>query len=170
MKAWFRLLKARILLLFSAALVPLGLVPVLYFLALVAWQLGARLDTGKWVALPATLILSDYALRAEKAAAVVPFVPHFDTAWSTNEVVLLLLGKPHVGLAPALLGCLIIALGVLGVLRQKERIRVLKQWKQDRVRRVQDYRSDTSRAAPDGRVEPFIGSGQVARHTDRRVA
>lgn len=171
MMVWFRLLRARTLLLFYAMLVPVALLPVLYFLALVAWQMSTRLKTGAWLQLPATLVFSDYALKADKVAEVLPYIPHFASPWSADEVVVTILDKLHVGLIPALLGSIIILLGVLGVWQQRERIRLVRQWRQDRLRRTRDYRHDTGRKLEtDDRREPFIGSSEVIRRTDRRVA
>lgn len=172
MKAWFRLLSARTLLLLSGALVPLGVVPVLYLLALVGWQISARIQGGVWVRLPATLVFTDPSLlQAGKAAPVLPFIPYVDWSGSTTDAAVWILSQLHVGLVPALLGCAIAAFGVVGVLRQKTAIRVQKQRKADRVRRMQDYRRESSPAdAVEGRREPFIGTGGFARNTDRRVA
>jgi len=170
MMVWFRLLRARTLLLFYAMLVPIGVLPVLYFLALAAWQISTRLKAGTWLPLPSTLLFSDYALKAEKAAEVLPYIPHFASPWSTDEVVVLIMDKLHVGLIPALLGGIIILLGVLGVAQQRERIRLVRQWKQDRLRRTRDYRHEARRLETDDRREPFIGSSDIVRRTDRRVA
>jgi hypothetical protein len=77
----------------------------------------------------------------------------------------------HVGLVFALPGLVVIALGVLGALRQKAVIRSLKQRKEDGLRRLRDYRREGGGAdAQDGRREPFIGSGGTGRDADRRAA
>jgi hypothetical protein len=162
MQAWFRLLKARTLLLSSAAVVVVGLAPVLYLFGLIAWQFSTRLEAGSWVALPATLVFTDHAFA---------FIPRFDWGWSTNEVVAQILGKLHLGLIPALIGCGVIAAGISGLLRQRVLIRIHKERKKDRVRRIDDYRREASRTdAGDDRREPFIGADHFARNTDRRVA
>jgi hypothetical protein len=173
MKAWFRLLKARTLLLCSAGVVSLGLAPVMYLLGLVAWQLDTRLETGAWIGLPAALVFSDRALlQGGHVAPVLAFIPHFDWAWSTNEVGAQILSKLHVGLIPALIGCGVMAVGISGVLRQRVLIRIHKDRKKDPVRRIDDYRREASRveAGDGGRREPFIGAGNFAGNTDRRVA
>lgn len=173
MRAWLRLLKARTLLLCSAGVVVLGLAPVLYFLGLVAWQVDTRLETGAWTALPAALVSADRALpQAGNVAPVLPFIPHFDWAWSSNEVVAQILSKLHIGLIPGLIGCGVMAVGISGVLRQRTLIRIHKERKKDRVRSLDNYRRETRRAdaGDDGRREPFIGAGDFAGNTDRRVA
>lgn len=172
MKAWFRLLKSRMLLLFSAGVVIVGLAPVLYLLGLMAWQFDMRFETGSWIALPAALAFTDHALlQGGKVAPVLAYIPHIDWAWSTNEVVEQILKKLHVGLVPALIGCGVMAVGVSGVLRQWVLIRILKERKKDRVRRIDDYRREASPGgALDGRREPFIGASVAAANADRRVA
>jgi signal transduction histidine kinase len=177
MKAWFRLLKARALLLFSAGVALIGLLPVLYLLGLLAWQFNARFESGSWVALPATLMFTDHALlQGAKAAPVLPYIPQLvllqlDWSWTTNEVAAAILSKLHVGLVPALIGCAVMAVGISGVLRQRMLLRIHKERKNDRVRRIDDYRREASRTgAGDDRREPFIGAESIARHTDRRVA
>lgn len=173
MKAWFRLLKARTLLLSSAGVVIVGLAPVLYLVGLIAWQFDTRLETSSWIALPAALVFTDRALlQGGNVAPVLAFIPHFDWAWSTNEVVAQILSKLHVGLIPALIGCGVMAVGISGVLRQRVLIRIHKERKKDRVRRIVDHRREASRAdaGDDGRREPFIGADDFARNTDRRVA
>ena len=176
MKAWFRLLKARTLLLLSAGVAIVGLVPVLYLLGLVAWQFSVRLEGGPWVALPTALMFTDHALlQAGKVAPVLAYIPQlpFDWAWTTHEAAVWILGKLHVGIVPALIGCAIMAVGISGVLRERVLIRIHKERKKDRVRRIEDYRREAGRtdAADDGRREPFIGAADdIARYTDRRVA
>lgn len=168
MNAWFPLLKARTALLFSAVLVPAGSVPVLYFVALCVWQIGTRVQGGPWVPLPATLLFTDHSLlQAGKAAPVLAFIPEFRWPWFMNpdgwlpahQALAWILDRLHVGLVFALAGLAVMALGALGALRQRAVIRVQKQWSEDRVRRMQDYRREDSQAeALEGRREPFIGS------------
>ena len=68
----------------------------------------------------------------------------------------------------AAVGLALAGAGIWLALRQRSAIRVLKQRNEDRLRRVQDYRRDSSSADHvDGRREPFIGS---SRNADRRVA
>ena len=69
---------------------------------------------------------------------------------------------PLVALGVLVLG---VAIGVFWILRQRTVIRAEKQRKEDRVRRLQDYRRDPVAAdGIDGRREPYIGT------RDRRVA
>ena len=68
-------------------------------------------------------------------------------------------------LLPALGGLAAIAIGAFCIVRQKTVIRAEKQRKEDRVRRLQDYRRDpVATDGIDGRREPYIGT------RDRRVA
>lgn len=158
MNAGSALRKARMGYLFAVVLVLAGLVPVLCFLALFGWQLSASIQASKWIALPLTLVFTDHALA---------FIPEF--TWAAPPAVTAVLDRVHVGLIPAVLGLVLIALGVLRALRQKALIRTYRQRNEDRVRRISDYRRDDSRIdLVDGRREPFIGSGD--RSTDRRVA
>jgi len=180
MNAWFLLLKARTTLLYGVALVVAGLVPVLYFMALLVWQISALFHAGSWVALPATLLFTDHSvLQAGKAAPVLAFIPQFPWAWLMSPDSLLpvhmavtwMLDRVHVGVVFALVGLAVMAVGALSALRQMAMIRDRKQRDQDRLRRVRDYRREDSRAdALDGRREPFIGSGGIAKNADRRVA
>ena len=54
MKAAFSLLKARIALIASAALIVVGAVPVLGVAGLVGWQVVLRFQSGKWLPLAAS--------------------------------------------------------------------------------------------------------------------
>ncbi|HJT62006.1 MAG TPA: hypothetical protein VJ797_10035, partial [Burkholderiales bacterium] len=119
MKAWLRLLKARILLLCSIAVVIVGIAPVLYFLGLVAWQVDIWRDTRAWITLPAALAFADRALlRGGELAPVLAFIPHLpqithiDWTWSTHEVVAQILRHLHIGVIPGLLGGAIMATGI----------------------------------------------------------
>ena len=64
MNAWFpprRARATRAALIFSAALVVAGLVPLLYFIGLVGWQIATLVQTRSWVPLPASLLLSEHS-------------------------------------------------------------------------------------------------------------
>jgi hypothetical protein len=62
-------------------------------------------------------------------------------------------------LAAALGGLALAVTGVLGVKRQRAAQRTAKQQREDRLRRVQDYRrDDVATDTLDGRREPFIAS------------
>lgn len=54
MKSRFSLLKARIALIVSAALIVVGAVPALALAALVGWQIATRYQGGKWLPLAAS--------------------------------------------------------------------------------------------------------------------
>jgi hypothetical protein len=135
-----------------------GLVPVLYFGALVAWQVSALFQAGAWVPLPVTFLFTEHSLLAAgKAAPVLPFIP--ELPWAAGKAVAAILDRVHVGLIPALAGLAIMALAVLRLRRQMAVIRVQKQWNEDRLRRAQDYREDRPLDRLDGRREPFMRLG-----------
>ena len=143
----------------SALLILAGAVPVLYFLALVGWQFSMALQT-KWVSLPLTLAFTDHAqLASSKVAPVLAFIPQFP--WTANPTVAPLLDKVHVALIPALIGLVLIGLGVLGAYRRNAAERRRKLREEDRIRRVQDYQRDGTDFI-DGRREPFISSRRAA--------
>jgi hypothetical protein len=127
MKAWTALM-------FSAALAIAGALPVLCLAALFVWQLATLFLTRSWTPLPATLLLPE----------------------NLDPAALSVLARVHAGLLPALLGLVIAALGVRGVLRQRTAMRARKRMHEDRLRRVQAYRTDEPADRLDGRREPFI--------------
>jgi hypothetical protein len=160
MNAWFPLLRARTAFLFAAVLVLTGLVPVLYFVALVVWQASALFQAGAWVPLPAALLFTDHSLlQPGRAAPVLAFIPELQGTWSTQPAVASILGKVHAGLVFALPGLAVMGLGVQSALRQRALLRAYKQRNQDRLRRRQDYqREGGPTRALDGRREPFTSS------------
>jgi hypothetical protein len=163
MNAWFTPRRARAVLILSAALVVAGLVPLLYFVGLVGWQVVTLFQTRAWVPLPVSLLFSEHSFA---------FIPQLRWPWLASPDSLLpahtaivwVLSKVHAGLVFGLAGLAIIALGVLGVLRQRAVIHAHRQNLDDRQRRVRDYRNDHS-AAPtlDERLEPFISVPKKSR-------
>lgn len=180
MKTWFPLLKARTVFLLATIVLLAGIAPLLYFVSLLGWQIATGVLHGSWVALPATLAFTDHALlQTGKAAPALAYLPQLpwpwlakpDTLLPVHEVVSTLLGRIHIGLPFGLFGMAVIALGFLFVLRQKYAIREAKRRNEDRMRRIDDYRRDTSAVDPlDARREPYIGSDDIGRSTQRRVA
>jgi hypothetical protein len=154
---------ARAALILSAALVVVGLVPLLYFAGLVGWQVVTLVQTRAWVPLPVSLLFSEHSFA---------FIPQLEWPWLASPDSLLpvhtaivwFLGKLHVGLVFGLAGLALGAAGVVGVLRHRAVIRAQRQEREDRQRRVRDYRNDHS-AAPtvDERLEPFISVPKKAR-------
>ena len=153
MNASLSLLGARTHALFAGVLVLVGILPVLYCLALLGWQCAGVFLWGVWVPLPATLLFSG---TTGKAAAVLPFIPYLPGVQVTNTAALWILGKVHVAAVPAIVGCWLVMRGVLGILRQRARIRAARQRTEDRVRRIEDYRRGENFF--DERREPYIGS------------
>lgn len=123
----------------NCALVVVGLLALVYVVALLAWQFNALWRTSSWVPLPATLLFTEFGGTAPQALATI-------------------LERMHVGLIFVVPGLVLIALGAFGALRQLAVIRAEKQQREDRLRRIQDYRrQEFGTAAPDGRREPYIG-------------
>lgn len=145
MTSWF-VLRARAVWLFGIGLVLAGLLPLLYFIALLFWQ-SSKPGSGF---LDATLSFVDRSLLgAAKVGPVVDFLPEFPSAWLTGLQIKLVL---------AVLGVVLTALGVLIARRKMAVIRLEKWQRQDRLRRVQRYRDSS-------RLEPFIGP-DIATGTD----
>jgi hypothetical protein len=163
MNAWFSPRRSRAVLILSAALVVAGLVPLLYFVGLIGWQVLTLFQTRSWVPLPVSLVFTEHSLA---------FIPQFPWPWLASPDSLLpahaaiawVLGKVHAGLIFGLAGFALGAVGVLGVLRQRALIHAHRQDLDDRQRRVRDYRNDHS-AAPtlDERLEPFISAPRKSR-------
>lgn len=164
MKAWLRLLKARILLLCAIAVVIVGITPVLYLLGLLAWQVDIWLDTRAWITLPAALAFTERALlRGGELAPVLAFIPHLpqltpiDWTWTTSEVAAPILRHLHIGVIPGLVGCALMTTGISAVLRQRVLIRIHKQRRKAPVQPL-DHVTEPGRAEVgfDGRREPVI--------------
>jgi len=152
MTSWC-VLRARAVWVFGIGLVLAGLLPVLYFIALV-WQ--SRKPGSEF--LDATLTFVDRSLLgAAKVGPVLDFLPEFPSAWITGLQTSLVL---------AVLGVVLTALGVLIARRKRAAIRREEWQRQDRLRRVQRYR-DNGRSGPfdSSRLEPFIGP-DIATGTD----
>lgn len=172
-------MKARKVPVFGIALIVAGVVPVLYFVALFAWQTTASIQIRSWIPLPATLLFSDPALlQTATVAPVLQFIPQFPWPWLMNphawlpvhDAVTWILTRVHVGLPFALVGLPMMALGALAVLRQRASFHAQRQQYEDRLRRTRDYRREDHQEAFDGRREPFIGTGSIARNAEQRVA
>jgi len=151
-------MKARMALVSALGLTAGGVALVLYFAGLFAWQLATLFQAGgSWVPLPATLLFTDQSLlEAGKAAPVLPYVP--ELPWSPHRTVALILERVHVGLLFALIGLTLTARGMLSTSRRAAALRAQKLRHEDRLRRVADYRADSSVGTIDGRREPFISS------------
>lgn len=171
--------------LLGAGLVLAGLLPVLYMLALFAWQYSTRLQAGSWVSLSASLWFADHSLlQAAKVAPILQYIPQLPFAWLTelqswplvHKAVTSLLDRLHAGLVPAIAGIAIMAAGFATAARQKALLAMVKRGRENRKRRVRQYRAESSRpqSAPAHserkpserkqsrqkqveRVEPFIG-------------
>jgi hypothetical protein len=155
MKIRSLLLRMRMGVLVAGALVIAGLLPVLYFVALLTWQFNVLFEAGSWVPLPATLVFSDHSLlQAGKAAPVLPFIPHLTWPWlmgpesllPAHPLVTSFLGHLHVGLAFAIAGAVVVAIGMF---RARQYISVIRALNPAHVL--------------DDRREPYIGADDVRR-------
>jgi hypothetical protein len=155
---------------FAGVLALVGIVPVLYLLALLGWQFAGIFLWGTWVPLPAALLFLGEPTSAGKAAAVLPFIPYVPGVQVTNSVAASILGNVHVAVIPALLGCAIVARALLGIFRQKARIHAIKLRAEDRVRRIDDYRRNSAADHFGDRREPYIGSDNADDKPDRWAA
>lgn len=149
----------------GAALATVGALPLLYLCSLLAWQYGSRLETGKWIALPASLAFAD--------KVPLPYLPKLPAAWLAQTeawppvhlALTSVLAWLHIGLVFAVIGVVLMAFGVLMVWKQNELLRIEEQARADRLRRVQ-----LRQYGEYERREPFIGPGIPANHSDRREA
>ena len=128
MSAWLRLLKARVLLLCSLGVILLGLVPVLYFLGIAAWQVDIWLETGF-------------------AAPVLASIPPVYRPWAPDVVLPQGLSILQIAGIAGLVGCAIMAVGISTAARQNILIRIHKERKKEARQRHYDQR-----------CEPFIGN------------
>jgi hypothetical protein len=167
MNAWFPPRRARAVLILSAALVVAGLVPLLYFVGLVGWQVATLLQTRAWVPLPLSLLFSEHSFAFIPQLAW-PWLASPDSLLPAHTAIVWVLSRVHAGLVFGLVGLALGAAGVVGVLRQWAMLRAQRQALDDRNRRVRDYRNDHS-AAPtvDERLEPFISVPNKARAAGR---
>lgn len=136
----------------GVALASIGALSLLYACALVAWQYAARLETGSWISLPASLV---FAEKTGRVADIAPFLPRLPAAWLGDaEAARWILERLHIGLPYAVAGLVLLLIGVVMVLRQNERIRLEAQAAADRLRRVRlgQY------GDPADRREPYIGA------------
>ena len=163
MSAWVHLLKARILLFCSLGVVLIGLAPLLYLIGLAAWQIHMQLQTGAWIALPASVPFTDRALlQAGPLAPVLAFIPHMDWPRGTHDVVRHIVSSVHIGAIPGLIGCAVLAVGVSSLLRQRTLIRIHKDRRKAQRLDRQRYASSLADANHDGRREPVIGATDFA--------
>jgi hypothetical protein len=149
MNAWFQL-KTRAVCLFGIALVLVGLLLVLQCVALLLWQYIVALEARAWPPLPARLLFADHSqLGGTAAAPILQFIPELQwTLISTpknspgmHTVATWVLDRVHIGLVPALLGAPIILLGGIVSLQQINRLAAAKRRKEDRLRRLREYRT-----------------------------
>ena len=164
-------MKARMALFFSVMLVLAGLLPLLYFVAMLGSQLALSIQVGKWVPLPMTLLFTDHALVQDgKAGPLLVWIPEFRWTLAAQPMAAVILERLHAGLLLPILAFLVIPFGINRARRQVAVMRYQKRQREDRVRRIQDYSQDGPIDVLQGRREPFISSGTMGGKADRRVA
>ena len=127
-----------------------GTLPLLYACALLAWQYAARITTGNWIALPTNVVFSAQTDKLAPIAAVLPDLP---AAWlGETPAIGWVLERLHIGVPFALVGFILLAIGVLIVLRQNEVLRMEERMTADRLRRVR-----LGQYGELERREPYIG-------------
>jgi hypothetical protein len=130
----------------GAGLASIGGLSLLYACSLLAWQYASRLQTGNWIALPLKSVFGDPAA---------PFLPQLPAEWlGDNAALAWVLERLHIGVPFALVGFVLLFIGVRMVLRQNETLRMEQRAAADRMRRVRlgQY------GDPGGRREPYIGA------------
>lgn len=157
--------RVRAVRLFGISLVLAGLLLGLCSSTVFSWQVSARLQGGSWVPLPLSILFEDRAtLPAAKAARLPEFLPELGPSWLADleawpiadAIVMALLNKLSIGLVLAVCGVAVAALGALVARRQKARLHAAKRRREDRLRRLRQYRDNS-------RVEPFIGPHIASR-------
>lgn len=133
----------------GAGLACVGVLPLFYACALLAWQYASRVTTGNWIALPASLAFADQAALSGKVAPIAAFLPHLPPA---PEALTWALESVHIGVPFVVIGFVLLAIGVMMVLRQSEIARIEERAAADRLRRVR-----LGQYGDPERREPYIG-------------
>ena len=134
----------------GAGLACAGALLVLYACALLAWQYAMRIDSGAWIALPASLV---FAAQTGKLAPIAAFLPDLPAAWLGDSLAMTwMLEHVHVGVPFAAAGLVLLPAGVLMVVRQNELLRMEARAAADRLRRVR-----LGQYGDPDRREPYIG-------------
>ena len=141
-------LQARAIRLFALAVALAGLLAMLYAAGLFAWQCAGWLEGRRWPSLPATLLFDHSVPHAQRVARVMPFIP--EVPLPTRGLVAQLLDVIPLFLFPAVLGSLAFSAGCWLAAYQADVLAVLRQRRNDRLRRRGEYRKDDG-----GRVEPW---------------
>jgi hypothetical protein len=155
MNAWLRL-KARVIWVFGTGLVVAGLLPVLYFIAVLCLQFSTGFELGSLRPAAATPWFTN-----AKAGFNIDSLPELLAAllmktevWLTvQDAVAWMASHMHVGLAVAVLGAIAMTVGALVATRQTALLRTEKRRRNDRQRRA--------RQSGDDRLEPFIGDADA---------
>jgi hypothetical protein len=155
MNAWLRL-KARVIWVFGTGLVVAGLLPVLYFIAVLCLQFSTGFELGSLRPAATTPWFTD-----AKASPTIDSLPALLSAllmktevWLTvQNAVAWMARHMHVGLAVAVLGAIAMTVGALVAIRQTALLRNETRRRNDRQRRARQYGDD--------RLEPFIGDADA---------
>jgi hypothetical protein len=178
------MLKVRVWLsrLWGVALALAGGLLVLQLAALLIWQYGMALETRSWPPLALRLVFVDHAaLAAKPIAPLLQFIPEVQWGWfldPANRSSLMhqfatwVLSQVHIGVVPAILGAALAFKGVLIVLRQRGRLEAARQYKEDRLRRVHEYRKQQNARSAEPQIrrdddDELIEAAERAWRRDR---
>lgn len=150
-------MKARLARLFGFLLMLGGLALVLQLVVLLAWQWMVAFEFRSWPALPVRLMFVDQAaLGAAKLAPFLPLIPELQWSWLRDPQILpelhagavWALERVHIGVVPAILGALVALYGYSISSRQRGVLDAARQDKEDRLRRLREYRREAAPTAP----------------------
>lgn len=131
------------------------------FKARMGWLLGAGLVLAGFLLLLCFVALALRQLGALQTEALVAALSFGDSLLQPLQLPQAWLTDLRIGLALAMLGVAVAALGVLITRWQSRVIEVERERREDRLRRVQLYRESARR-------EPYIGSGTEAGRDERQ--
>lgn len=148
--------RARLARLAGVLLMLAGLGLVLQLVVLLAWQWMVAFEFRSWPELPLRLLFVDQAaLNSAKLAPFLPLIPEIQWSWLRDPQALpelqaaavWLLERIHIGMVPAILGALVALYGYSISSRQRGVLAAARQGKEDRLRRLREYRRDPAPTA-----------------------
>jgi hypothetical protein len=149
---WFQV-KTCVVALFALVVAVAGLALVLQLAALLLWQYGIALQKPSWPRLPIELLFADRAkLATTVLAPYLQYIPRIEWSWlanredasATHAVAVWLVGKVHIGVAPALLGVPLLMGGSKLLLGRMRALAGARRYRADRLRRIEEYRREPS--------------------------
>jgi hypothetical protein len=145
MNLWFQM-QARAIRLLALALALAGLLSMLYAAGLVAWQFAGWFEGRRWPSLPATLLFDHSVPHAQRVARVMPFIPELPVP--ARGLAAQLLDVIPLFLFPAVLGSLAFSAGCWLAAYQADVLALLRQRRNDRLRRRREYLMEEDRIEP----------------------